>query len=69
MTITIDDALKVLAELKVHPMHKRNLYHKEAVSLAMDALKYVSIMRQEYPKLWQPLLRSETNEARENDNA
>jgi len=58
--MTIEEALKVLYTLKVHPMHKKNLYHKEAVSLAIEALKHTSIMRQEYPELWQPPLLGET---------
>lgn len=40
--ITIEKAIEVLKELKIHPVHKGNLYHKDAVNLGIEALKLLS---------------------------
>ena len=42
--MTIDEALAVLKELKRHPMHKKNDYHKDAVQLSIEALKRCQIL-------------------------
>ena len=43
--MTIEEALKVLYTLKMHPMHKGNLDHKNAVSLGIEALKVHQVLR------------------------
>ena len=58
--MTIDEALAVLKELKRHPMHKKNDYHKDAVQLAIEALKVVQKSRTKYSRSAIYLLQGET---------
>lgn len=58
----IEEALKVLYTLKMHPLHKGNTYHKDAVSLGIEALKRIMEVRESPTGYWDYRLPGETKE-------